>query len=69
MYYAYMRRLYSGTYAQAARLRRQQCLTWRWLTLRIHHALQWLGDGGIESARPATVLNDYLDQVSLGSPP
>lgn len=62
MYYAYMRSFFDGTYAQAAQLRRQRCLTWRWLTLRIHHALQWLGDGGIETAKPANVLNDYLDQ-------
>lgn len=57
------------TYSQAARLRRQNCLTWRWITLRIHHALQWLGDGGIEGANPNAVLRDLLDQdyVLLGT--
>jgi hypothetical protein len=67
-YFAYAQK--SGlTYSQAARMRRQHCLTWRWISLRIHHALQWLGDGGIEGANPDTVLRDVLDQdyVLLGS--
>lgn len=67
-FYAYAKK--SGlTYSQAAKLRRQNCLTWRWISLRIHHALQWLGDGGIEGAKPDTVLRDLLDQdyVLLGS--
>lgn len=67
-YYAYAQKC-GLTYFQAAKLRRQNCLTWRWIALRIHHALQWLGDGGIEGANPDTVLRDLLDQdyVLLGS--
>jgi len=67
-YYAYAQK-WGLSYSQAAKLRRQNCLTWRWISLRIHHALQWLGDGGIEGANPDTVLRDVLDQdyVLLGS--
>lgn len=34
-----------------------------------HHALQWLGDGGLENACPKRLLNDMLDQdyVLLGT--
>lgn len=60
-YYAYARKL-EIPYATAAALRRQGCLTWRWLSLRIHHALQWLGDGGLQPAGADTVLRDLLDQ-------
>jgi hypothetical protein len=46
----------------SARLRRENCMTLRWSYMLAHHALQWLGDGGIESASDTTVVNDVLDQ-------
>ncbi|MBL8517299.1 MAG: hypothetical protein JNM76_10070 [Betaproteobacteria bacterium] len=44
-------------------------VTRRWCYLLVHHALQWLGDGGLDSAPDKVVVNDILDQdyVLLGS--
>jgi hypothetical protein len=60
-FYSYVN-LRGLSYEKAAALRRQRCLTWRWLTLRIHHTLQWLGDGGFDNAKVNNILNDLLDQ-------
>ncbi|MFZ3218420.1 MAG: hypothetical protein WA174_00220 [Rhodoferax sp.] len=34
----------------------------RWAYMLVHQAMQWLGEGGLESAPDKTVLNDILDQ-------
>lgn len=51
------------------RLWKAKCMTRRWCYLQVHHALQWLGEGGIDNAKGQVVLNDILDQdyVLLGS--
>jgi len=46
----------------ASRLKRQRCMNLRWTYLLAHHALQWLGQGGLDSAKEATVVNDVVDQ-------
>ena len=46
----------------AVRLKRQKCMTLRWAYMLAHHALQWIGDGGFESAPDNVILNDALDQ-------
>lgn len=53
----------------AGRLWRGRSMHRRWCYLMVHHALQWLGEGGLESASSARLLNDMLDQdyVLLGS--
>lgn len=61
MYRAHMRRLGVPS-SVASRLKSQQCMTLRWTYMLAHHALQWLGDGGIEQAGDKTVVNDVLDQ-------
>ena len=55
--------------AVSRRLWKAKCMTRRWCYLRVHHALQWLGDGGLDSATDEVILNDILDQdyVLLGS--
>ncbi|MFS2015670.1 hypothetical protein ACEN88_03720 [Massilia sp. CT11-108] len=51
------------------RLWKTKSLTRRWCYVQVHHALQWLGDGGLDTAKGKVVLNDILDQdyVLLGS--
>ena len=51
------------------RLWKAKSMTRRWCYMQVHHALQWLGDGGIDNAKDQVVLNDILDQdyVLLGS--
>jgi hypothetical protein len=51
------------------RLWKTKSITRRWCYLMVHHALQWLGDGGLDTATDKAVLNDILDQdyVLLGS--
>ena len=51
------------------RLWKAKSMTRRWCYLLVHHALQWLGDGGLDTATDKVVLNDVLDQdyVLMGS--
>lgn len=51
------------------RLWKTKSMTSRWCCLVVHHALQWLGEGGLDTAGDKTVVNDILDQdyVLLGS--
>lgn len=61
IYQAHMRKL-GVSHQVAARLKRQKCMTLRWTYMLAHHALQWLGDGGLDSAPDKVILNDALDQ-------
>lgn len=51
------------------RLWKTRSMTRRWCYVLVHHALQWLGDGGLDTATDKVVVNDVLDQdyVLLGS--
>ncbi len=51
------------------RLWKTKSITRRWCYLLVHHALQWLGEGGLDTATDKSVVNDVLDQdyVLLGS--
>lgn len=51
------------------RLWKKKSMTRRWCYMLAHHALQWLGDGGVENAPDKVIVNDVLDQdyVLLGS--
>lgn len=51
------------------RLWKAKSMTRRWCYMQVHHALQWMGDGGIDNAKGKVILNDILDQdyVLLGS--
>lgn len=51
------------------RLWKTKSMTRRWCYLLVHHAVQWLGDGGLDTATDKVVVNDVLDQdyVLLGS--
>lgn len=46
----------------ASRLWKAKSMNLRWCYLLVHHALQWLCDGGLEGAKDEVVLNDVLDQ-------
>lgn len=51
------------------RLWKTKSVSRRWWYLIAHHALQWIGDGGVEVASDKVIVNDVLDQdyVLLGS--
>lgn len=53
----------------ARRLWKTKSVSRRWWYLIAHHALQWIGDGGVEVASDKVIVNDVLDQdyVLLGS--
>jgi hypothetical protein len=44
-------------------------ITRRWCHLLVHHALQWLGEGGLDTATDKSAVNDVSDQdyVLLGA--
>lgn len=68
VYVAHMKKI--GTPDQVSRrLWKAKSMTRRWCYLLVHHALQWLGDGGLDTATDKVVLNDVLDQdyVLMGS--
>jgi hypothetical protein len=53
----------------ARRLWKTKSMTRRWCYLLVHHALQWIGDGGLDTSTDKVLLNDILDKdyVLLGS--
>jgi hypothetical protein len=68
VYVAHMKKI--GAPDQVSRrLWKAESMTRRWCYLLVHHALQWLGDGGLDTATDKVVLNDVLDQdyVLMGS--
>lgn len=67
-YVAYMRKMETPT-SVSRRLWKTKSMTRRWCYLQIHHALQWLGDGGLDTATDKVIVNDILDQdyVLMGS--
>lgn len=67
-YVAHMKNI--GASGQVSRrLWKAKSMTRRWCYLTVHQAVQWLGDGGLDSATNKGVLNDILDQdyVLIGS--
>jgi hypothetical protein len=51
------------------RLWRLKSMNRRWCYLLVHHALQWLGEGGLDTAKDKNLVNAILDQdyVLMGS--
>lgn len=68
LYVAHMEKL-DAPASVSRRLWKTKSMTRRWCYSLVHHALQWLGDGGLDTATDKVVLNDILDQdyVIIGS--